>query len=60
MACLRINAFRANESLKIRAYIVCSVGEVFRLEVSPDTVWLNPDDLSGEFNVYSNTSWTIK
>lgn len=38
---------------------ICAVNKVFYLRVDPDYVWLTPDMLSGEFDIYSNVSWRI-
>ena len=40
--------------------IVCSTNRDSYLRVTPDTVWLTPDMISGEFDIYSNVSWKIE
>ena len=45
--------------LKGNVNLVCSVGKVLYLRVNPDVVWLTPDMLSGEFDIYSNVVWKI-
>lgn len=58
---LQITAQRTGERLKISASLVCNVSEVFRLEVSPDTIWLTPENLfSGDFDIISNVKWLIE
>lgn len=39
--------------------LVCSVNKDAYLRVSTDVVWLTPDMLSEEFEIYSNVSWRI-
>lgn len=40
--------------------LVCSVNKEEYLSVVPDVVWLTPDMLSGEFDIYSNVVWKIE
>lgn len=44
---------------KVRCSIICSVSKDSYMNVSPDVVWLSPDMLSAEFNIYSNVDWVI-
>lgn len=37
---------------------VCTPGTDFYLDVTPDTVWMLPDD-SAYFDIITNTSWEI-
>ena len=39
--------------------LVCSVNKDAYLRVSTDVVWLTPDMLSEEFDIYSNVVWKI-
>lgn len=39
--------------------MVCSVSKDAYLEVSTDVLWLTPDMLGEEFDIYSNVSWKI-
>jgi hypothetical protein len=67
---LHVNAFIATPSiaiksayigaeLKVRCNIVCGTNNNYYLNVTPNTVWLTPDMLSGEFDIYSNVVWRI-
>lgn len=52
-------ALRVGSGLKIYASVVCSVNKDAYLRVSPDVVWLTPDMIGGEFDIYSNVVWRI-
>lgn len=39
--------------------LVCSVNKDAYLRVSTDVVWLTPEMLSEEFDIYSNVVWKI-
>lgn len=56
---LNISVIDVTPRLKVHGSIVCSVGGGTYLRVSPDYVWLTPDMLSGEFDIYSNVVWKI-
>lgn len=45
--------------LNVTCGLVCSTGQGAYLRVSPDYVWLTPDMLTGEFDIYSNVVWRI-
>ena len=50
---------RRGEGLRGGLSLVCSVNKDAYLRVVPDVVWLTPDMLSGEFDIYSNVVWKI-
>lgn len=50
---------RVDGGLRGYASLVCSVNKDAYLNVVPDVVWLTPDMLSGEFDIYSNMAWRI-
>ena len=50
---------RVGEGLRGYASLVCSTNKDAYLRVVPDVVWLTPDMLSGEFDIYSNVVWRI-
>lgn len=50
---------RVNQSLTITCSLVCLVNRGAYLRVKPDYVWLTPDMLSNEFDIYSNVGWEI-
>ena len=45
--------------LKVSGHLICSVGSGSYLRVQPNIVWLTPDMLQGEFDIYSNVIWKI-
>lgn len=50
----------AAEHLQVCCSLVCGVNTTDKyLNVAPTMVWLTPDMLSGEFNIYSNVNWNI-
>lgn len=56
---LTIRAENISPRLKVSGHVICSVGGGSYLRVVPDVVWLTPDMLSGEFDIYSNVIWKI-
>ena len=56
---LKVSVMDVTPRLKVHGSLVCSVGGGTYLRVSPDYVWLTPDMLSGEFDIFSNVSWKI-
>ena len=50
---------RFGERLKGYVSMVCSTSRDAYLNVSTDVLWLTPDMLGEEFNIYSNVSWKI-
>ena len=56
---LILSASRIGGSLHVVCSVVCSVSKDFYLDVSPDVVWLTPDMIGGEFDIYSNVIWRI-
>lgn len=57
---IHCNISNITEHLQVCCSIVCSVNTTGKyLNVAPTVVWLTPDMLSGEFNIYSNTEWVI-
>lgn len=48
------------EHLQVCCSLVCGINTTDKyLNVAPTVVWLTPDMLSGEFNIYSNVEWVI-
>lgn len=39
--------------------LVCTTNRDAYLEISTDVLWLTPDMLGEEFDIYSNVSWKI-
>ena len=57
---IQCKATDAAEHLQVCCSLVCGVNTTGKyLNVAPMVVWLTPDMLSGEFNIYSNTEWVI-
>ena len=50
---------RVGGSLTGSIHLICTISKDFYLRVEPDYVWLTPDMLSGEFDIYSNVNWKI-
>lgn len=56
---LKLETIKIGSELKVCCGIVCDLSKDFYLRVSPDVVWLTPDMISGEFDIYSNVIWEI-
>lgn len=56
---LRGHISRIGNGLRGCASLVCSINKDAYLRVVPDIVWLTPDMLTGEFDIYSNVIWNI-
>lgn len=50
---------RKGERLTGYISIVCTSNRSAYLTVQPDVVWLTPDMISGEFDIFSNVKWSI-
>lgn len=59
IGCLSGSVTRVGQGLSGSVTLVCSVNKDAYLRVVPDVVWLTPDMLSGEFDIYSNVVWKI-
>lgn len=56
---LKGSLLRNGDGLIGNLTMVCSVNKDAYLRVIPDVVWLTPDMIGGEFDIYSNTTWEI-
>ena len=56
---LNINVADITPALKVYSHLVCTVGSGNYLSVYPNYLWLTPDMLSEEFDIYSNGVWKI-
>ena len=56
---LRASSGRIGKGIQVACSVICSVNKDAYLRVSPDVVWLTPDMVSGEFDIYSNVIWRI-
>lgn len=50
---------KVGTGLQITCGIICSVNNDYYLEVSKDTIWLTPDMIAEQFDIYSNVVWKI-
>lgn len=50
---------RVGQTLTGNISLICTTSKDSFLHVDPDYVWLTPEMLSGEFDIYSNVSWRI-
>ena len=50
---------RIGEGLTGYVYLVCTTNRSSYLVISKDTLWLTPDMLSEQFDIYSNVVWKI-
>lgn len=50
---------RIGDGIKGCVSYVCTTNRDAYLKIDPDVVWLTPDMLSGEFDIYSNVVWRI-
>ena len=56
---LVLSAWRVGEVLKVSASLTCSVNKEAYLRLSTDTLWLTPDIIAEQFDIYSNVVWKI-
>lgn len=58
---LECHAERLEGPIEFKCGLVCTVGGTPYLEVSPDVVWLLPENaFNADFVVYSNVTWKIE
>lgn len=50
---------RIGKGLEGSVTFVCTTNRDAYLRVTPDVIWLTPDMISGEFDIYSNVAWRI-
>lgn len=51
---------RIGEGLSGYVSLVCTVNRDSYLNISTNALWLTPDMLSEEFDIYSNVNWKIE
>lgn len=56
---IHVSAVPLNDDIVVRCSVICTINTSSYLHVSTDTLWLTPDMLSEEFDIYSNVSWRI-
>ena len=54
-----IKVLPISSKLKVHYNILCSVSNEKYLHVTPNIIWLTPDMLGEEFDIYSNVNWRI-
>ena len=55
---MEVSASRIGKPMEVSARLVCTINSEFYLRVSPDIVWLDPNDAT--FFVESNVNWRIE
>lgn len=56
---LDIETKKLGLGLQVNCSIVCTVNKDGYLRVSADTLWLTPDMIAEQFDIYSNVVWKI-
>lgn len=56
---ITVNSTHVGAELKVCCNIVCGTPNNYYLNVTPNVVWLTPDMIGGEFDIYSNVVWKI-
>ena len=59
IGCLSGSITLVGSELRGCVTLVCSVNKDAYLRVEPDVIWLTPDMIGGEFDIYSNVVWRI-
>lgn len=54
-----IKVLPVSPKLKVHVNVLCSVTNKKYLQVTPNIVWLSPDMIGGDFDIYSNVVWRI-
>ena len=54
-----IKVLPVSPKLKVHVNVLCSVTNKKYLQVTPNIIWLSPDTIGGEFDIYSNVVWRI-
>lgn len=58
---MKVSLAGLGEALKVSISEICTTPQDFYLEVSPNVVWLTPDNnFTDNFEVKSNLKWTIE
>ena len=56
---LYIEVYPIGKPLTIECFRVCSINTDAYLRTSTDVVWLTPDMIAEQFDIYSNVVWNI-
>jgi hypothetical protein len=56
---IHVSAVPLYDEIVVRCSVVCTSNLSSYLNVSTDVLWLTPDMLGEEFEIYSNVDWKI-
>lgn len=56
---LELSAWRVGGGISVMASLTCSVNKEAYLRLSTETIWLTPDMIAEQFDIYSNVTWKI-
>jgi hypothetical protein len=56
---IHAEAYKIGNILNVSCFKVCTINKESYLRVSTDVVWLTPDMIAEQFDIYSNVSWRI-
>lgn len=54
-----LSVYPIGKPLTIECFRVCSINNDAYLRTSTDVVWLTPDMIAEQFDIYSNVVWNI-
>lgn len=54
-----VSCIAIGQPLKVSCFRVCTINSDAYLRVSTDTLWLTPDMIAEQFDIYSNVVWNI-
>ena len=56
---IHVSAVPLHDDIVVMCSVICTNNTSSYLRVSTDVLWLTPDMLGEEFDIYSNVSWRI-
>lgn len=56
---IHVSAAPLYDDIVVMCSVICTNNTSSYLRVSTDVLWLTPDMLGGEFDIYSNVVWKI-
>lgn len=56
---IHVSAVPLHDDIVVRCSVICTINSSSYLNVSTDTLWLTPDMIAEEFEIYSNVKWII-
>ena len=54
-----LSVYPIGQPLKIECFRVCTINTDAYLRTSTDVVWLTPDMIAEQFDIFSNVEWLI-